>query len=102
MDPSVHPVPMLLGTKGSSRNIAQSSINLKPPDGVGQPSSYLSAGCPVGHPALGNCVRQGLSTRPEHQSECCVNPDISFEEEEACLISRQELFVDNGVNCVVL
>ena len=102
VDPSVHPVPMLLGTKGSSRNIAQSSINLKPPDGVGQPSSYLSAGCPVGHPALASCVRQGLSTRPEHQSECCVNPDISFEEEEACLISRQELFVDNGVNCVVL
>ena len=102
VDPSVHPVPMLLGTKSLSRNVAPSRINVKPPGGVGRPSSYLSAGCPVGHPALASSVRQGLSTRPEHQSEQCVNADISFEEEEACLISRQELFVDNGVNCVVL
>ena len=69
VDPSVHPVPMLLGTKSPSRNVAPSSINVKPPGGVGRPSSYLSAGCPVGHPALASSVRQGLSTRPEHQSE---------------------------------
>ena len=70
VDPSVHPVPMLLGTKSPSRNVAPSSINVKPPGGVGRPSSYLSVGCPVvDHPALADSGRQGLSTRPEHQSE---------------------------------
>ena len=77
MDPSVHPVPMLLGTKSPSRNVAPSSINLKPPGGVGRPSSYLFVGCQAGLVALGSSVHQELSTRPEHKSQRCVKPDIS-------------------------
>ena len=109
VDPSVHPVPMLLGTKSTSRDVTPPqprNIKFQIPGGVGRPSSYLFVGCQAGRVALGSSVHQELSTRPEHKSQRCVNPDISDIEDlgrgEVYLVARQELLVDNRMHCVVL
>ena len=75
MDPSVHPVPMLLGTKSTSRDVTPptTTTNISEyvfvlvPGGAVQPSSYLFVGCQTGHSALGSSVHRVLSMRPKHQ-----------------------------------
>ena len=69
VDPTVHPVPMLLGTKSTSRDVttprSRFQNTVKIPGVAVQPSSYLFVGYQTDQPVLGSSVHRALSMRPK-------------------------------------